>query len=60
MIIFVMLVVIASVSVNLAEIKKQCNHDWELVSQKIYCFQYHKTYKCSKCGKRKFIEEEEK
>lgn len=39
------------------ELNKLSIHYWELVSQKIYYLQYHKTYKCSKCGKRKYIEE---
>ena len=56
-VIFIIFILIVGTIVVMGEIKKKCYHDWELVSQKIYYLQYHKTYKCSKCGKRKYIEE---
>lgn len=56
-ILFFMLVVIVVALVNLTEIKRECEHDWELIIQKIYYMSYRKTYKCKKCGERKIIEE---
>lgn len=39
------------------QIKRNCDHEYEIVNQKINGFTYTKTYECKNCGKKKYIED---
>ena len=39
------------------QIKRNCDHEWEIIRSEIKGFIRENTYECKNCGKKKYIEE---